>query len=102
MPGLMGTWVQALSDGAGPPSPVARSPGPRWRKSINSNRRDGSLHPCTADDSGPSFWDNFMGGIKLSYEVFTIQPLMRNLLTVTGQEEGFLVEPRTGINWGNL
>lgn len=42
------------------------------------------------------------GGIKLSYEVFTIQPLMRNLLTVTGQEEGFLVEPRTGINWGNL
>lgn len=62
----------------------------------------GLLISSTADDSGPMSGDNFIGGIKLSYEVFTIQPLMRNLLTVTGQEEGFSVEPRTGINWGNL
>lgn len=45
--------------------------------------------------------DNFIGGIKLSYEVFTIQPLMRNLLTVTGQAECILTESGMGINWDN-
>jgi len=45
--------------------------------------------------------DSFIGGIKLNYEVFTIQPLMRNLLTVTGQAECISTESSTGINWDN-
>lgn len=59
-------------------------------------------HRPRADwNPGQTSRDNFIGGIKLSYEVFTIQPLMRNLLTVTGQAECILTESSMGINWDN-
>lgn len=79
-------------------SPLWSPPPPgRGGGTVNSKQeRRESLISSTADDSGPMSGDNFIGGIKLSYEVFTIQPLMRNLLTVTGQEEGFLSGAQDG------